>query len=129
MFDEGSDVSSIAESSDSAKTGPEAPPTPLPDMNKVLAAKADFLKHFGYLNLPKIPNTNRNLDVLLHDEDVWSFSAQERSRVFEFVAMHAKEDIDEDSIEEFESLEKRHALLRASYAEVKDNVSNFRLPS
>jgi hypothetical protein len=119
---DGSDIASSMTSSDSEDSVPAAPPTPPVDMNEVLAAKEDFLKHFGYLRLPKIPHTNRDLDILLQDEDVWSFSAAERLRVFEFVAMHAKEDIDEDSIEEFESLEKRHALLRASYAEVKDNV-------
>ena len=94
-----------------------------PSVDEVIQQKALFLEYFNLSSIPRIPMTDRKLDVLLTDGDVWSFSKEERQRVADSVSGQAKADIDEDSLALFESLAKRHEVARKQHAEARDNVS------
>ena len=90
---------------------------------EVINDKEAFLESFNLGTMPMIPGTNRSLDILLADGDAWSFSAEERARVAEYVSANAKTDINEHSLAEFESLANRHECARKRHGEARDNVS------
>lgn len=82
-----------------------------------------FCSFFGFGTLPAIPQTDRDLDVLLADGDIWSFSMEERRRVAEFITAQAKADVDEESLALFEMLTRKHAEARRAHEEAVANVS------
>lgn len=96
-----------------------------PEPVDVVQDKAAFLEFFDMKALPRIPQTDRKLSVLLEDGDAWSFSLEERRRVAEFVMGKAKSELDEDMLATFVVLAKKHAEARKRYAEARDNVSRI----
>jgi len=105
----------------------DVPPTqPLRSAAVVIQDKKAFLEYFDLKQIPKVPTTSRKLSVLLDDNDAWDFSAEERLLVADYAARNAKDELDEEMLERFEVLAKRHEEARRGYAEAKDNVSSLR---
>ena len=103
----------------------DTPPTPLTPYQldeEALEDRATFLSHFGMAELPKVPTTNRSIEELLDDGDAWRFSKGERVKLAIYLETHAKQDLDENLIAEFERLVEKFQEARQNMADVKDNV-------
>ncbi len=88
-----------------------------------LSDKTAFLKYFGYQTLPQVAKTDRNLEALYAEPDLWSFSFEERRRLAADVETKAKRELDSTALDVFESLARKHAEVRLRYSETQDNVS------
>lgn len=115
------DVNSKVESETESDDG-EVQPMVVTDYD-VLTQKEHFLAHFGLAEVRKVRQSTRSVDELLHDGDVWSFSALERSKLAEYLSTEAKSLVDEDSLALFESLVTKHTEAKRDHDEARNNVS------
>jgi hypothetical protein len=115
------DVNSKVESEKESDDG-EVQPMVVTDYD-ILTQKDRFLAHFGLAEVPKVRQSTRSVDELLHDGDVWSFSALERSKLAEYLSTEAKSLVDEDSLALFESLVTKHTEAKRDHDEARNNVS------
>lgn len=94
-----------------------------PSLANVLRDPVSFCSRFGFAKLPTIPQTSRNLDVLLADGDIWSFSMDERQRIATAVTEKAKGEVPAELLARFGDLVRRHDNARQSHEEAQANVS------
>ncbi|RXK38429.1 hypothetical protein M231_04338 [Tremella mesenterica] len=114
-----SDVSSLLEIDDTVLT--EVEDTYLTEA-QALGDKDAFLEFFTLTELPTIPTGTRPMDALLQSTDCWGFSYEERTRLADWLGRRAKNDIDEEALEEFQSLTRRHEDARKRQDEARDNI-------
>lgn len=98
------------------------PLPPPPTAREALEQQEMFLAFFKLKTLPSIPTTKRDVPALLEDGDVWSFSRKERYAIARLIEGEAKRCLDEESIDEFQSLTAQHAEARTKFEEATDNV-------
>ncbi|QRV96757.1 Zinc finger, NF-X1-type [Ceratobasidium sp. AG-Ba] len=79
-----------------------------------------FLQEHGLENIPEIPQTNRPIDVLFADHNVWAMSLTERSTLYDAWYMAASESIRQSQVDDFESLRRTHAEALRKFQEIQD---------
>ncbi|KAG8998674.1 hypothetical protein FRB90_012253 [Tulasnella sp. 427] len=79
--------------------------------------------YFAELNIngiPPIPQTNRPVDQLLQDSDVWSMTKAERQKLYSLWSNELREFARESQKAEFAQLKARHAEAQATWSDIKD---------
>lgn len=134
MFGQAPPVDDLEDHSDGEViTPPDAPasdgdesqdPQPLLLLEQALEDKIIFLEFFGLSILPHVPATARPIQTLLTDGDAWTFSADERARLSQWLESTVSRSIDENTIALFEALTKKHEEARVRLNEARDNVGS-----
>ena len=99
--------------------------TPIITIEEALQDPNHFLDFFGLTELPLVPSTDRERDVLLLSStcrNIWGWSKYERGKVARFIEARLKEEIDRQDVDQFETLTRRHAILRADFEEARGAV-------
>jgi hypothetical protein len=102
---------------------PPTPPSSHEDDDHTLEDVQLFLHRFGMPQLPKIPQSDRSVEELLADGDVWLFSMKEREKIAKYVEKHAKQDLDQVLVAEFGSLREEFQECRQEWKDLADIVS------
>lgn len=84
---------------------------------------AHFLSQHGFNAVPAIPQTNRPLESLLKDPDVWNMSLSERASLYDTWYMSASKLIRQAQVEDFEKSKKKYDDALKRYQELKDQVN------
>ncbi|KAJ3544380.1 hypothetical protein NM688_g5751 [Phlebia brevispora] len=79
----------------------------------------DFLHYTGYSQLPMMPTTNRPLETLVDLDDVWEMSLPERRRLHAYWTEEVRRTVEENRVQEFERLRKKHAEALQKFEEGK----------
>lgn len=92
-----------------------------------LIRRREFVTHFlsrhGFNAVPAIPQTNRPLESLLEDPNVWNMSLLERESLYDTWYMAASELIRQTQVEDFEKSKKTHDDALKKFQELKDQVN------
>jgi hypothetical protein len=126
LFAPPSSAGSESDDDESDPSEAETPPTPLSsheDDDHTLEDVHLFLHRFGMPQLPTIPQSDRSVEELLADGDVWLFSMKEREKIAKYVEKHAKQDLDQVLVAEFESLREDFQDCRQKWKDLADIVS------
>lgn len=83
---------------------------------------ADFFAQFNISGIPEIPSSNRPLDQLLNNPDVWSMSIKERGDLYSHWADQVREHVRDPQKAEFNRLKHRHAEARSAWSDIMDQV-------
>jgi hypothetical protein len=78
----------------------------------------------GLEDIPKIPQTDRPLETLLTDHDVWNMSLSERAALYDMWYMAASEAIRQSQVDDFENLRHKHTEALRKFQEIQDQVCN-----
>lgn len=81
-----------------------------------------FFRALGEESIPTIPSSDRELDDLFQDGNVWQMSTAEREHLHKFWIGQARIEMNRNQLEEFEQLRARHAEKRREYNECKETV-------
>lgn len=85
---------------------------------------SEFLYQYGVEEIPTIPETNRPVEELLRDSNVWNMSVPEREALYNVWYMAASEAIRQSQVEDFESLRRKHADALKKFQEIQDQVTS-----
>lgn len=83
---------------------------------------ADFFAQFDMSGIPEIPTSNRPLDQLLNNPDLWSLSIEERGDLYSHWADQVREHVRDPQKAEFNGLKQRHAEARSVWSDIMDQV-------
>ncbi|KAG6845312.1 hypothetical protein H0H87_011162 [Tephrocybe sp. NHM501043] len=83
---------------------------------------AVFFAAQGCAEVPSVPVSNRPLETLLEDGNVWSFSVVERERLHVYWKERVRETIHQNNIHDFESLRGKYTQALQLYNEGKDEA-------
>ncbi|KAH8107252.1 P-loop containing nucleoside triphosphate hydrolase protein [Cristinia sonorae] len=78
-----------------------------------------FFAHFGIPEIPIVPLSNRPLELLLEEDNVWSFSLKEREVIGRYWSNETRQHLQESQQIEFETLRKKHGDALNAYNEGK----------
>jgi hypothetical protein len=81
-----------------------------------------FLARFKLNRLPFIPTTTRSLDDLLAKDHVWTFSKDERAKVSEYIALQAKEELEDHALAPFRKLVEAYEVARKDFEQARQEV-------
>ncbi|KAF8599525.1 P-loop containing nucleoside triphosphate hydrolase protein, partial [Ceratobasidium sp. AG-I] len=81
---------------------------------------AEFMFQQGVGRIPTIPETNRALDELLADPNVWNMSLIERKTLHDVWYTAASQSIRQTQVEDFENLRQKHKDARRNFEEIKE---------
>ncbi|KIL62527.1 hypothetical protein M378DRAFT_128690 [Amanita muscaria Koide BX008] len=82
---------------------------------------AFFVAHSMY-SIPEIPATDRSLDALLEEGQVWNLSWIERQKLNEYWRDRTKERMNQEHLLEFEDLRKKHGEALQMFNEEKNEI-------
>jgi hypothetical protein len=105
-------------------------PTPLPDsgiLNPADLRVEDFFALMDYRAVPVIPSTDRPLDELLTEGEMWSFSIKERRKLVSYWTDKLEIDFRETSLKEFERLRNRHAEILRRHTDATNEACFYSL--
>ncbi|KAG6920270.1 hypothetical protein DXG01_005039 [Tephrocybe rancida] len=109
---------------------PEArPPSPAGLQISDLRDPAVFFAAHGYANVPDEPTSDRPLDFLLEEGNMWAFSATERKKLHAYWEQRVREGLYQNNIENFERLRKKYTKALQVYNEGKDEARRQLLSS
>ena len=81
-----------------------------------------FATH-GLTDIPATPTTDRSLDILKHDDDVWDMSRSERLKLSQYWESSARSFAFESDVEVFRDLKRKHAELQQQLEAYNTEVS------
>ncbi|KAF8696564.1 P-loop containing nucleoside triphosphate hydrolase protein, partial [Rhizoctonia solani] len=81
---------------------------------------SQYLYQHGIEEIPPIPETDRPVEELINDSQVWKMSVSERQTLYNTWYMVASDFIRESQVEHFESLRRNHANALKRYQEIQD---------
>ena len=81
-----------------------------------------FFEALGEDGIPAVPLSDRALEELLEDGDVWNMSRYERQLLHEYWIEQARTQMQKNQQDEFERLRKMHASKVQEYSEIKEQV-------
>ncbi|KAG8909612.1 hypothetical protein FRC01_006834, partial [Tulasnella sp. 417] len=76
----------------------------------------------GSRAIPPLPTTNRNINQLLQDPQMWSMSKAERDRLNTHLNQGMLEGSQQEQLEEFERLKERHREANVEWKEIQDKT-------
>ncbi|CAE6502582.1 unnamed protein product [Rhizoctonia solani] len=79
-----------------------------------------FLYQHGIEATPSIPETDRPVEELISNPRVWEMSLKEREALYNTWYMVTSDSIRESQVEEFERLQRIHAVALKKYQEIQD---------
>ncbi|KEP50889.1 NFX1-type zinc finger protein [Rhizoctonia solani 123E] len=79
-----------------------------------------FLYQHGIEATPSIPETDRPVEELISNPRVWEMSLKEREALYNTWYMVASDSIRESQVEDFERLQRIHAVALKKYQEIQD---------
>ena len=100
--------------------------TPLqsaPPVNQRRRFLTEFFRKEGFGKIPNIPDTNRTVEDLRVEPNVWKMSRSERRTLYDMWSAAAGESIRETQFAEFENLRQQHEAARQRFEEIKEQVS------
>ena len=83
---------------------------------------AGFFEALGEDGIPAVPLSDRALEELLEDGDVWNMSRYERQLLHEYWIEQARTQMQKNQQDEFERLRKMHGSKVQEYSEIKEQV-------
>lgn len=83
---------------------------------------SQHLYECGVEEVPPIPETNRPVEELFEDEDVWNMSLSERESLYNAWYIAASEAIRHWQVKEFENLRGQHAEALKKFQQIQDQV-------
>lgn len=83
-----------------------------------------FAQH-GLTDIPEPPTTDRSLDILKHDDDVWDMSRSERLKLSQYWESSARSFGFESDVEVFKDLKHKHAELQKQLDAYNTEVSGW----
>ncbi|KAG8902310.1 hypothetical protein FRC00_012823 [Tulasnella sp. 408] len=86
------------------------------------ARETFFEEICGSRAIPPCPTTNRNINQLLQDPQMWSMSKAERDRLNAHLNQGMLEGSQQEQLEEFERLKERHREANVEWKEIQDKV-------
>ncbi|KAG8955926.1 hypothetical protein FRC04_006374 [Tulasnella sp. 424] len=96
---------------------------PIPAMDRKTwsdARQSFFEKICGSRDIPPPPTTNRSVDQLLQDHEIWNMSKGERDRLNIRLNQGMLEGTQQEQLEEFERLKERHREVSVEWKEIQD---------
>ncbi|KAF5380591.1 hypothetical protein D9615_004617 [Tricholomella constricta] len=72
--------------------------------------------------VPQIPASDRPLDILLGEGDMWSFSLVERQRLHAYWVQCVRESLQQNHLDDFESLRKKYTRVLEIYNQGKNET-------
>ncbi|KAG6889416.1 hypothetical protein C0992_005273 [Termitomyces sp. T32_za158] len=107
---------------------PSRSSSPANSQKSDLKDPADFFSSHGCAQIPSVPDSNRSLDELLIDGNMWTFSTVERKKLHAFWEQQVRESVYLSNIKNFERLRAKYMQALKVYNEGKDEVI-LRIPS
>ncbi|KDQ57638.1 hypothetical protein JAAARDRAFT_270513 [Jaapia argillacea MUCL 33604] len=106
---------------------PKTPPAPSPHPPIILEATdvndlPGFFAQFGYDGIPILSTTDKPLEALLEQDDVWSMSVAERGRLNTYWIEVFRINAYQTQTEDFERLRRKHAEALRQYNEGRDEA-------
>ena len=98
---------------------PDEAETQITDPQDLLA----FFNAHSMNNIPEIPVTDRDLETLLAQGSIWTFSKSERWKLDQYWRERTREDIWQGQLEEFENLRRKYKAYQELASQGKDEVS------
>ncbi|KAG8980426.1 hypothetical protein FRC05_006058 [Tulasnella sp. 425] len=86
------------------------------------ARQTFFEETCGARAIPPAPTTNRNIDQLLRDSQMWNMSKAERDRFNARLNQGMLEGAQQEQLEEFERLKERHCEASVEWKEIQDKT-------
>ncbi|KAG8914739.1 hypothetical protein FRC00_011180 [Tulasnella sp. 408] len=86
------------------------------------ARETFFEEICGSRAIPSCPTTNRNINQLLQDPQMWSMSKAERDRLNAHLNQGMLEGSQQEQLEEFERLKERHREANVEWKEIQDKT-------
>lgn len=83
---------------------------------------SQYLYQYGVDEIPAIPETNRPVEALLEDTNVWGMSVPEREALYNVWYMAASEAIRQSQVDDFENLHHKHTKALKRFQEMQDQV-------
>ena len=84
----------------------------------------EWLASHELTETPEIPTSDRSLNILIHDEDVWDMSWSERLKLSQYWESSAREFGFESNVEVFKDLKRKHAELQQKLDAYNTEVSD-----
>lgn len=84
----------------------------------------DWFAQHGLTDIPEPPTTDRSLDILKHDDDVWDMSRSERLKLSQYWESSARSFGFESDVEVFKDLKRKHAELQQQLDAYNTEVSS-----
>ena len=107
---------------DTKKSGPASristEPLSLFDLNDA----EGFFRHHGEPRVPVVPTTDRSIEELLDDFDMWNMSLQERQKLTEHWEVQVREALYSTHRERFDRLSAEHGRLRSKQKDEDEEV-------
>lgn len=88
----------------------------------------DWFTTHGFTDIPEPPTTDRSLDILKHDDDVWDMSRSERMKLSQYWESSARSFGFESDVEVFKDLKRKHADLQRQLDAYNTEVSGYIIP-
>ena len=85
----------------------------------------DWFAQHGLTDIPEPPTTDRSLDILKHDDDVWDMSRSERLKLSQYWESSARSFAFESDVEVFRDLKRKHAELQQQLDAYNTEVSGW----
>jgi hypothetical protein len=85
----------------------------------------DWFATHGLTEIPEPPTTDRSLDILKHDDDVWDMSRSERLKLSQYWESSARSFGFESDVEVFKDLKRKHAELQQQLDAYNTEVSGW----
>ncbi|KAG8761161.1 hypothetical protein FRC11_014303 [Ceratobasidium sp. 423] len=82
----------------------------------------DFMRQHDLNSVPKIPNTNRPLDVLLKNPKVWRMSLSERNTLHGAWSVSASDLTRASQVQDFENFRRTHEEVSGQHKEITDQI-------
>jgi hypothetical protein len=87
-----------------------------------------FFDNLGHPSIPPLPSTNRPLDLLLEDDNVWKMAPSERRALYDFWTQEVRQSGYANQIDEFARLKVRHAEARERWEAINNEVRVCKSP-
>ncbi|KAH7335663.1 hypothetical protein B0J17DRAFT_616684 [Rhizoctonia solani] len=82
----------------------------------------DFMREHGFKNVPKVPKTNRPVNLLQKNPGVWRMSRSERISLHKIWSIEAGDVTHESQIREFEKFRLAHKVASEQHKEISDQL-------
>jgi hypothetical protein len=88
---------------------------------------SQFLYQYGVEEIPVLPETDRPVEELFEDSNVWGMSLPERKTLYDAWYMIASDSIRQSQVEDFENLRRKHTEALKQFQEIQDQVNTLAL--
>ena len=95
----------------------------LSEENKYQENLINWFASHELADIPERPTSDRSLNILIHDEDVWDMSRSERLKLSQYWESSAREFGFESDVEVFKDLKRKHAELQQQLDAYNTEVS------